>query len=58
MHLDIGHMVVSSVVHGLIYGVIFKFTRHLTAWQTLAVAVIGVGVVWVGSQAFKGRRCR
>ena len=43
MHLDLGQMIVSSVVHGLIYDVIFKFTRHLTAWQTLVVAVIGVG---------------
>jgi hypothetical protein len=58
MHLDLGQMIVSSVVHGLIYDVIFKFTRHLTAWQTLVVAVIGVGAVWVGSQVFKGRRRR
>ena len=58
MHLDIGHMVVSSVVHGLIYGVIFKFTRHLTAWQTLAVAVIGVGAVWAWAMLVgkRGRR--
>ena len=57
MHLDIGHMIVSSAVHGLIYDVIFKFTRHLTAWQALAVAVIGVGVVWAGTM-LSGKRGR
>ncbi len=57
MHLDIGHMIVSSVVHGLVYDVIFKATRHLTSLQTAALAVVVIGVVWLGSLIFrKGRR--
>ena len=59
MHMDIGHMVVSSVVHGLIYDVIFKATRHLTVLQTVALAVVVIAGVWLVARLTgngKGRR--
>lgn len=56
MHLDIGHMVVSSVVHGLIYDVIFKAARHLTTAQTVVLAVVVIGAVWLAARWFGGRR--
>lgn len=56
VHLDFGHMIVSSVVHGLIYDVIFKVTRHLSAVQTAGVAVAVITAVWVAAKIFGGRR--
>ena len=56
MHLDIGHVVVSSVVHGLIYDVIFKAARHLTTAQTVVLAVVVIGAVWLAARWFGGRR--
>ncbi len=56
MHMDIGHMVVSSVVHGLIYDVIFKATRHLSVMQTGALAVVVIAAVWLAARAFGRKR--
>lgn len=56
MQMDIGHMVVSSLVHGLIYDVIFKATRHLTVLQTAILAVVVIAAVWLGSRVFGRRR--
>ena len=41
-------MVVSSIVHGLIYGVIFRLLSHLSLGEMvlLAVLVIGGLVMW------------
>jgi len=56
MHMDIGHMVVSSLVHGLVYDVIFKATRHLTVMQTAGLAVVVIVGVWLAARLFGGRR--
>ena len=56
MHIDIGHMVVSSIIHGLIYDVIFKLTRHMGIADTALVAVARIAVVWLASRIFGARR--
>lgn len=56
MHLDIGHMVVSSLVHGLVYDVIFKATRHLTVMQTTGLAVVVIAGLWLAARMFGGKR--
>lgn len=48
-------MVVSSIVHGLVYDVIFKATRHLGLGPTILVAVVGIGAVWGASKLFPRR---
>ncbi len=44
----ITHMAVSSVIHALIYGLVFKVMHQLTMGQAvvLAVVVIGCIVMW------------
>jgi len=56
MHLDIGHIVVSSVVHGLVYDVIFKATRHLTTLQTAGIAAAVIAAVWITAKILGGKR--
>jgi uncharacterized BrkB/YihY/UPF0761 family membrane protein len=56
MHLDIGHMVVSSLVHGLVYDVIFKATRNLTVMQTTGLAVVVIAGLWLAARMFGGKR--
>ena len=51
MH-GITHMIVSAIVHGLIYGAIFKTFRALPLWIDLLIAVVGVGGLWL---AFRRR---
>jgi hypothetical protein len=46
MHFGIGHMIVSSLVHGLIYGVIFKLFRGLPLSVDIGIAVLGIAAVW------------
>jgi hypothetical protein len=51
-----GHMLVSSVIHALIYSVIFRFMRDLTLPQAivLAVVVIAALVLWGRSRDRRG----
>jgi hypothetical protein len=56
MHMDIGHMVVSSVVHGLVYDVIFKATRHLSVLQAAGLAVGVIAAVWLVARVAGNRR--
>ncbi len=58
MHMDIGHMVVSSVVHGLVYDVIFKATRHLTVLQTAGLAAGVITAVWLIARVAGNRKGR
>jgi uncharacterized membrane protein (DUF2068 family) len=58
MHTDIGHMVVSSVVHGLVYDVIFNATRHLTVLQTAVLAVVVIAAVWLVARLARNRKGR
>ena len=46
MHINFGHMIASSVVHGLVYGVIFKVFRELPLTVDLVIAAAGVFLVW------------
>lgn len=56
--MDFGHMVVSSLVHGLVYDVIFKATRHLTVLQTAGLAVVVIAGVWLVARLAGNRRGR
>jgi hypothetical protein len=56
MHLDIGHRVVSSLVHGRVHDVVFKATRHLTAMQTAGLALAVIAGVWLAARMFGGKR--
>jgi hypothetical protein len=42
----VGHMVVSSIVHGLIYGAIFRMLAHLGLGEVLLLALIVVGALY------------
>lgn len=44
MHL--GHTLVSSLVHGLIYGVIFKLFHNSSLLLAMMIAVLAIGVLW------------
>ncbi len=56
--MHIGAMIVSSLIHGLVYGAIFKAMRHMPLSEAILVAVVGIGVIWLLSSAFgsRGRR--
>ena len=43
----LGHTIVSAVIHGLIYGAIFRLMRGMSIGEVLLVAVVGVAVVGV-----------
>lgn len=46
-HINVGHMVASSVVHGLVYGTIFKVFRELPLPADIAIAIGGIFLVWL-----------
>jgi hypothetical protein len=50
------HMLVSSVIHALIYSFIFRLMSHLTLPQAivLAVVVIGALFLWARSRDRRG----
>ena len=52
----IGHMLVSSVIHALIYSVIFRLMSHLTLPQALVLVVVVIAVlfVWARSRDRRG----
>jgi hypothetical protein len=54
-HLDIAHMIVSSLIHGLIYAAIFKAFHHLSLAGAAAVAIVGVAAVWIVTRMFSRR---
>ena len=43
----IAHMLVSSVIHALIYSVIFRVMRDLTLPQAIVLGVVVIAVVFV-----------
>ncbi|MCQ8277258.1 hypothetical protein NFI95_02185 [Acetobacteraceae bacterium KSS8] len=43
----IGHMVISSIVHGLIYGMIFRLLRHLSLGEIVLLTVLVVGGLYL-----------
>ena len=48
-HIDIAHMIISSLVHGLVYAAIFKAFQHLSLAGAAAVAAAGIGLIWLVS---------
>lgn len=41
------HMIISSVVHGLIYGAIFRLFRHLSLGEILLLVVLVIGGIYM-----------
>ncbi len=56
--MHIGAMIVSSIIHGLVYGAIFRVMRHMPLGEAVLVAIVGVGAIWLLSSAFGRRRHR
>ncbi|MGI4976787.1 MAG: hypothetical protein ACRYG6_07575 [Janthinobacterium lividum] len=52
----IAHMAISSVIHAVIYGFVFRLMAHLTLQQdaVLVAAVLGVVFVWARSRDRRG----
>ncbi len=52
----IAHMAISSVIHAVIYGFVFRLMGHLTLSQdaVLVAAVLGVAFVWARSRDRRG----
>ena len=42
----VGHLVVSSIIHGLIYGAIFRMLRHLSLGEIVVIAVVVIGLLY------------
>ena len=47
----IGHMVISSVIHGLIYSVIFRVLRHLSLSEIVLLAVLVIGGIYLWNRS-------
>ncbi|MDE2252727.1 MAG: hypothetical protein KGL42_00410 [Betaproteobacteria bacterium] len=54
-HIDIAHMIISSLVHGLVYAAIFKALHNLSLASAAIVAVIGIALVWLVSSLTRRR---
>jgi hypothetical protein len=52
------HVLLSSIIHGLIYATIFKIVRHLGLPATLVFACVGIVAVFVIAGLSRGRRRR
>ncbi len=52
----IAHMAISSVIHAVIYGFVFRLMGHLTLSQDamLVAVVLGVAFVWARSRDRRG----
>lgn len=46
-HLDFAHMIVSSLIHGLVYATIFKAFHHLSVAGAATVTIVGIVAIWV-----------
>jgi len=49
------HTIIGAVIHGLIYGAIFRVMRNMSMEQAIIVAVVGVAIAggvywWWGSR--------
>lgn len=54
-----GHMIASSLVHAVIYGVVWRVTRHLSLPEDIGLAVVViVGVALFGRIMRPGMRRR
>ena len=56
MHHDIVHMIVSSLIHGLVYAAVFKLFHHLSLAGAIIAAAVGVAAVWLAAKLLRPRR--
>lgn len=54
--MHVTHMVLSSIVHGLIYDVIYKAERHLGLHGSILAAVLGIALAALVSHFIFRRR--
>lgn len=52
------HMLLSAVIHGLIYRVIWSFTRGMGTGHLIALAVAVIGALLITHRLFHRRRRR
>ena len=52
----VGHMVLSSVIHGLIYSVIFRALAHLSLGEVVLLAVLVIGGIYLWNRDRGGYR--
>ena len=52
----LGHTIVSAVIHGLIYGAVFRLMRGMSIDEALLVAILGIAVVGGGWWLWSRRR--
>jgi hypothetical protein len=52
----IAHTLVSAVIHGLIYSVIFRLMRDLTLPQAIVLAVVVIAVLFAWGRSRDRRR--
>ena len=52
----IAHMAISSVIHAVIYGFVFRLMSHMTLQQdaVLVALVLGVAFLWARSRDRRG----
>ncbi len=48
----IAHMILSAVIHGLLYGLIFKLFRGLPLGAVALITLFGIGGIWLLSLLF------
>ncbi|MBN6742292.1 hypothetical protein JKG47_17570 [Acidithiobacillus sp. MC6.1] len=54
----LGHTIVSAIIHGLIYGAIFRLFRGMPLGEVMAIAAVGLLVVGGGYWWWNTRRGR
>lgn len=52
----LGHMLVSTVLHALIYGTVFRILRHLSLGEIVLLLVLVVGGVYLWNRDRRYRR--
>lgn len=55
-HLAVGHMVVSALIHGLIWSLVFRLLAHLSLPELVVLVVLVVGGIWLWSRNRDMRR--
>ncbi|MDA8260844.1 MAG: hypothetical protein M0Z99_35290 [Betaproteobacteria bacterium] len=54
-HFDIVHMILSSLVHGLVYAAIFKLFHHLSLTGALIAGAFGLAAAWLAAKLLRPR---
>jgi hypothetical protein len=49
-------MIISSLIHGLVYAAIFKLFHHLSLAGAIIAAAVGVAVVWLAVALLRPQR--